>query len=230
MAEQDWTKLSSAEEVTRLVELARNGDRRAFDRLVRLYRPRIYALALHMSGSRAEADDITQDTFIRACQHIDRFEGRSQFFTWLYRIAIHRALNAKRDGRRKRAVTLDDERVTAAVAVDAAGDPRLQLELRETYTDLVAAFDALSPVLRTTVALVALQGLDHKQAASVLGTHEGTIAWRIHEARAQLRKSIDAMHRAPLLAAKARAAAKEEIAREARLSQLAAFTRKPLPS
>jgi RNA polymerase sigma-70 factor (ECF subfamily) len=232
MAQRDWEKGGGDEEVTQLVERARSGDRNAFDRLVRRYRPRIFALALHMSGSKAEADDITQDTFIRACQHIERFEGRSHFFTWLYRIAIHRALNARRDGRRKRTVTLDDERVRAAVAVDAGNDPRLQLELRETYKDLVAAFDELSPVLRTTVALVALQGLDHKQAASVLGTHEGTIAWRIHEARAQLRKSIKAMHKPRLqpTAARARRAVAHGVALQAMGSQLSAFGRKPLPS
>ncbi len=190
-------------EMTRLVDRARLGDRRAFDQLVRRYRPRIFALALHMSGSAAEADDITQDTFVRACQHIDRFEGRSQFFTWLYRIAIHRALNAKRDGRRKRTVPLDDDRVRAAVAVDAEGDPRLAMELRESYGELVSAFDALTPLLRTTVALVALQGLSHKEAATVLGTNEGTVAWRIHEARKQLRVSIDAMHKPKPRAAQA---------------------------
>lgn len=203
-------------EVTQLVLRAQTGDRRAFDQLVRRYRPRIFALCLHMSGSAAEADDITQDTFIRACQHIGSFEGRSQFFTWLYRIAIHRALNARRDGQRRRSVPLDDDRVRAAVAVDAGDDPRRALELSESYAELVAAFDALSPLLRSTVALVALQGLSHKQAATVLGTHEGTVAWRIHEARKQLRRSIDQMHEP-----KARARAKA-------LPPLAAFVRKPL--
>ena len=202
-------------EITQLVERARGGDRRAFDQLVRRYRPRIFALALHMTGSASEADDITQDTFVRACQHLDRFEGRSQFFTWLYRIAIHRALNARRDGKRKRTVPLDDDRVRAAVTVDAGNDPRLAMELRETYGELVAAFDALSPLLRTTVALVALQGLNHKEAATVLGTNEGTIAWRIHEARKQLRGSIEAMHKPKPKPAHA---------------SIPLFSRKPLPT
>lgn len=184
-------------EVTELVERARGGDRRAFDQLVRRYRPRIFALALHMSGSAAEADDITQDTFVSACRHLDRFQGRSHFFTWLYRIAIHRALNARRDDKRKRAVPLDDDRVRAAVAVDAGNDPRLAMELRESYGELVAAFDALSPLLRSTVALVALQGMSHKEAAVVLSTNENTVAWRIHEARRQLRASIETMHAKP---------------------------------
>ncbi|HEX7477273.1 MAG TPA: sigma-70 family RNA polymerase sigma factor [Polyangiales bacterium] len=189
--EQRTAGAGSSVDVPALVERARSGDRRAFDQLVRCFRPRIYALALHMTGSASEADDVTQDTFVRAFQHLPAFEGRSHFFTWLYRIAIHRALNAKRDGKRRSTQSLDDVRVHIAVQVDAGNDPHLAAELRESYTHLVAAFDQLSPVLRSTVALVALQGLSHKAAASVLETNEGTIAWRIHEARAQLRRTID---------------------------------------
>lgn len=184
------------DDVTELVSRAQQGDGRAFDELVRRYRPRIFALSLHITGSSSEADDITQDTFVRAYRNLDRFEGRSHFFTWLYRIAIHRALNARRDGARRRGVPLDDDRVSAAVLVDAAGDPEHAAELRERYTELVSAFNRLSPSLRTTVTLVALQGLSHKETAVVLETSEGTVAWRIHEARAQLRKLLGDAHHA----------------------------------
>lgn len=176
-----------AKEATELVEAARSGDRRAFDELVRRYRPRIYAVALHLTGRPSDADDITQDAFFKAYQKLPEFEGRSEFFTWLYRITLHRALNVKRNEGRRRNVDPDDPRVAAALVVDAAGDPVRALELRDTYVQLVAAFDRLSPLLRTTVVLTTLQGLSHKEAAVVLETTEGTIAWRVHEARAQLR-------------------------------------------
>ncbi len=175
----------------RLVKRAQAGDRAAFDDLVRRYRARIYALSLHLTGSRSEADDITQDVFTRAYQQLHTFAGRSEFFTWLYRIAVNRSLNARRDTARRRTSGLDDPRVQAAVAVDAYGDPRRAAELRQTYARLVAALDRLSPTLRSTVVLVSLQGLSHDEAAAVLGCPSGTVAWRIHEARNQLRASLD---------------------------------------
>jgi RNA polymerase sigma-70 factor (ECF subfamily) len=187
----------AAREAEALVEAARAGDAGSFDALVRRYRPRVYALALHLSASRSEADDITQDVFLKAFSHIDRFQGRSQFFTWLYRITMNRALNARRDARRRRALPMDDPRVIAAVAVDAGDNPRLAVELRESYGLLVEALDRLSPLLRTTVVLVALQGFSHKEAAVVLDTTEGTVAWRIHDARRRMLQTLEQLHRDP---------------------------------
>ncbi len=143
-----------------------------------------------MTGSLSDAEDIAQEVFLKAFERLEDFEGRSEFFTWIYRIAINRALNANDKRRVRRARDLDDPRVALAVAVDADGDPRLAMQLRETYAQLLFAFDRLSPLLRSTVALTTLQGLSHAEAAVVLGTTEGTIAWRMHEARAQLRASL----------------------------------------
>lgn len=185
------------QEASALVDAAKRGDSRAWGELVRRYRPRIFALALHLTGRPSDADDITQDAFLRAYSRIADFEGRSEFFTWLYRIALHRALNVRRDQGRRRSVALDDPRVAAAVAVDADGDPRRALELQETYSHLIAAFDRLSPVLRTTVVLTTLQGLSYKEAAVVLDTSDGTIAWRVHEARTQLKRIMEQLQKEP---------------------------------
>ena len=174
-----------------LVQRAKRGDGRAFDELVRRYRARIYALCLHLTGSKSDADDITQEVFVRAYRKLETFEGRSEFFTWLYRIAMNRAFNARRDGARRRTADLDDPRVQAAVQVDASGDPRRQAELRQRYARLVTALDELSPTLKAAVVLVALQGLSHEEAGVILDCPPGTIAWRIHEARKQLRELVD---------------------------------------
>jgi RNA polymerase sigma-70 factor (ECF subfamily) len=187
----DATTEARAREAEALVDAARKGDPRAFEMLVKRYRHRIFALALHMTGSPSDADDITQDAFVRAFKNIHRFEGRSEFFTWLYRIALNRALNVRRDNKRRRTTDLDDPRVTVAVAVDSHGNPQRALELRETYVHLVKAFDRLSPLLKTTIALTMMQGLSYPEAAVVLETTEGTIAWRIHEARKQMRQAIE---------------------------------------
>lgn len=180
-----------------LVEAAKRGDQRAFEELVRRYRPRIYALALHLTGRPSDADDITQDAFLKAYAKLADFEGRSEFFTWIYRITLHRALNVKRNQGRRRTTHLDDPRVAAAVAVDAPGDPRRALELQESYAHLLAGFDRLSATLRTTVVLTTLQGLSYKEAAVVLSTTEGTIAWRVHEARRQLKKEMERLQKEP---------------------------------
>ena len=180
-----------------MVDAAKGGDQRAFEALFRRYRPRIYALALHLTGRPSDAEDITQDAFLKAYSKLPEFEGRSEFFTWLYRIAVHRALNVKRNRGRRTLVGLDDPRVSAAIEVDAHGDPRRALELQERYAHLLAAFDRLSSVLRTTVVLTTLQGLSYKEAAVVLETSDGTVAWRVHEARRQLREHMERLQREP---------------------------------
>lgn len=180
-------------EAAELVARAKSGDTRAFDELVRKYRDRVYALALTLTGQASDADDITQDAFLKAYHKLPEFEGRSEFFTWIYRITLHRALNAKRDGKRRRTVPLDDPRLVAAVAVDSHGDPERAVQLRERYRALLEAFDQLSTLLQTTVVLTTLQGLSYKEAAIVLETTEGTIAWRIHEARRKMQGYLDSL-------------------------------------
>jgi RNA polymerase sigma-70 factor (ECF subfamily) len=180
-------------EAAALVSRAKAGDGAAFNELVRKYRPRVYALALHLTGQASDADDITQDAFLKAYAKLPEFEGRSEFFTWIYRITLHRALNAKRDHRRRRTVPLDDPRLLAAIEVDSHGDPERAVELRDRYRALLEAFDRLSALLQTTVVLTTLQGLSYKEAAVVLETTEGTIAWRVHEARRKIQAYLDAL-------------------------------------
>jgi RNA polymerase sigma-70 factor (ECF subfamily) len=174
------------ETAARLVDAAKAGDSRAFEELVRRYRSRIFALALHLAGTPSDADDIAQDVFMRAYRALDRFEGRSEFFTWVYRMAVNRSLNVKRDRGRRPEDPIDDARVEYAVSVDAAGDPVRAAELRQTYGRLLRGLDGLPAEMRTTVVLVVLQGMSHGEAAVVQKCSLGTIAWRMHEARNRL--------------------------------------------
>ena len=179
-----------AQAATVLVAQAKAGDRRAFEALVRRYRKRIFALALHMTGSSSEADDIAQEVFLKAYRALPQFEGRSQFFTWVYRMTVNRSLNARRDQARRGEDALDDPRLELAVAVDARHTPGREAELRQTYARLLRALDALPADMRTTVILVSLQGLSHGEAAVVQAVKEGTIAWRMHEARRRLHEAM----------------------------------------
>jgi RNA polymerase sigma-70 factor (ECF subfamily) len=172
-----------------LVAAAKAGDQRAFEALVRRYRKRIFALALHITGSSSEADDITQDVFLKAYRALADFEGRSQFFTWVYRMTVNRSLNARRD-RARRGEDSDDPRLELAVAVDARSNPSRAAELRQTYARLLRALDGLPVDMRTTVILVSLQGLSHGEVAVVQSVSEGTIAWRMHEARRRLHEAM----------------------------------------
>lgn len=175
---------------TALVAAAKAGDQRAFEALVVRYRKRIFALALHITGSSSEADDIAQDVFLKAYRALPQFEGRSAFFTWLYRMAVNRSLNVRRDRARRGEDMLDDPRLELAVTVDARSNPGREAELRQTYARLLRALDSLPIEMRTTVILVSLQGMSHGEVAVIQNLSEGTIAWRMHEARRRLNEAM----------------------------------------
>jgi RNA polymerase sigma-70 factor (ECF subfamily) len=175
-----------------LLKRAQQGDREAFGQLVRTHQRRVYACAVQMLTSSSAAEDATQETFIRAYRAIGRFDGRSKLSTWLHRICVNVCLNAIRSGKRKQASDIDDPRTAEPVAdPNHHGiDPERAAEEAQLRARLIRALDDLSDSLRTTVVLVLIQGVSHQEAAEVLGCPEGTIAWRIHEARRRLRSAL----------------------------------------
>jgi RNA polymerase sigma-70 factor, ECF subfamily len=177
-----------------LVDAARAGDADAFGVLVRRYQKRIYRLAVHLLRNSAEAEDVTQDTFVRAYGALARFDGRSEPFTWMYRIAVNLSLNQIRSRKNnRRATTTDDPRIEGLL-IERRGshaDPSALSADRELALALCDGLDDLSESLRTTLVLVSVDGLSHTEAAEVLGCPEGTIAWRVHEARKKLRAYLE---------------------------------------
>ncbi len=169
------------------LERARNGDRAAFGILMRQHQRRVHRLAMQLTGSAGDADDVTQETFLRAFRAIHRFDGRAEVFTWLYRITVNVALNLRRSRRRVTA-DLDDPRVPDVAAEGA--DPGVKTQRARAYAELAAALDTLSESLRTTMVLACVEQLPYKDIAQVLGCSEGTVAWRVHEARRKLREVI----------------------------------------
>lgn len=172
-----------------LVTAAREGDAEAFGLLVRRHQRRVYRLAVHLLKSGAEAEDVTQDTFVRAYGALDRFDGRSEPFTWIYRICVNLSLNALRSRKTRRASSPDDPRIEGLLVDNrpAAGSPARSSADKQLSRALVEGIDALSDTLRTTLVLVCIDGLSHAEAGEVLGCPEGTVAWRVHEARKKLR-------------------------------------------
>jgi len=178
-----------------LVDAAREGDSEAFGTLMRRHQRRIYRLALHLLRDAAEAEDATQETFVRAYGALDRFDGRSEAFTWIYRIAVNLSLNVIRARKpNRRSVSTDDPRLEGVLVETRAGsaNPLGDSENRELGRVLCEGMDALSDTLRTTLILVGVDGLSHAQAGEVLGCPEGTVAWRVHEARRKLRDYLAA--------------------------------------
>ena len=176
-----------------LVEAAQKGDAESFGALMRRHQRRVYRLALHLVRNAAEAEDVTQDTFVRAYGALDRFDGRSEPFTWIYRIAVNISLNAIRARKpSERASSPDDPHIESLLVEQRAtlSSPQAAREDKELGLALLTAIDSLSEVLRTTLVLVLVDGLSHSEAGRILGCSEGTVAWRIHEARKRLREHL----------------------------------------
>jgi RNA polymerase sigma-70 factor (ECF subfamily) len=177
-----------------LVDRARQGDAEAFGQLVRRHQQRIHRLAIHMLRDRAEAEDVTQETFIRAYQALPRFDGRSEPYTWFYRITVNLSLNTIRSRKSSRTTaSSDDPRLDGLLAEkrpSAMADPPGDASRKQLYAALCEGIDGLSDTLRTTLILVCVDGRSHEEASEILGAPEGTIAWRVHEARRKLREFL----------------------------------------
>jgi RNA polymerase sigma-70 factor (ECF subfamily) len=175
------------------LDRARRGDREAFGRLVRTYQRRVYAAALHILGNHSDADDAAQEAFVRAYRGLATFDGRADFFTWLYRITVNTALNALRAG--KRGVALSQRGGAEAAHVggrpEALGQPVRSPDQTAQHAGEVArvleAVAQLSPALRVTLVLATIEEIPHKQISEILGIPEGTVAWRVNEARRLLK-------------------------------------------
>jgi len=133
---------------------------------------------------------VMQETFIRAYRALARFDGRSEPYTWLYRIAINLSLNALRSRKAHRTTTqADDPRLDAIMSEKrSSADPPEDAARRQLYAALAEGIDGLSETLRSTLILVCIDGRSHEEASAILGAPEGTIAWRIHEARRKLKE------------------------------------------
>jgi RNA polymerase sigma-70 factor, ECF subfamily len=171
-----------------LVERARAGDQYAFEALVRRYADRLYAVVLRFLADPEEAQEATQEAFLRAWRSIGRFEGRSQFFTWLYRIGIN---EAKRRAARQPPPTasLDDEPIPEAPDWSDAPETRAnQAALRKVLEDAV---HSLPLEYRAPLILRDVEGLTTREASEVMDLGEAAFKSRLHRARLAVRRALD---------------------------------------
>jgi RNA polymerase sigma-70 factor (ECF subfamily) len=176
---------------------AKRGDRRAFGQLVRKHQRRVYATALHIMGNHGDADDVTQDVFLRAYRALSKFDGRADLFTWLYRITVNTSLNHIRSRKRSQAIA----REGAKEASDGSRPeklgvtprtPQQQTEISERMRTVLGELCQLSETLRVTLVLATVEGLPYRKISEILEIPEGTVAWRVNEARKQLRERVEA--------------------------------------
>ena len=173
------------EELDRLVAAARDGDREAFDELVRRTHVDTYTLALRLTANEEDASDVVQEAYLRAWKGIRRFRGDARFTTWMYRITANTAYTAVQKRRRRRTEPLDtvDEPIESMIE----NLPEQAAESAALLEELAAAVAELPPKLRSIVVLKDVYGLSHEAIAEELGISVTAAKVRLHRARKKLR-------------------------------------------
>lgn len=175
-------------ELEPLIQAARDGDRRAFDQLVRLTYSDVYSLAIKLTGNEADANDVVQDTYVRAFRGLRRFRGDASFSTWLYRIASNCASSFMSRRSRQRCASLHE--VEQVAETDPDHDPTLQAEASSLRQTIERALEQLPHRLRAVVELKDLEDLSHREIAERLGISESATKVRLHRARRTLRRLL----------------------------------------
>jgi len=166
------------------------GEVALFEVLMRWHNQRLYRIVRSILDDDGEAEDVMQDAYVRAYQHLKQFENRSTFVTWLTRIAMHEAF--ARAGRLKRYTSLDCEEVLAETKLTqlSTDSPERNVANRELQTALKAAILTLPPKYRSIIMLRDVEEMSTAEAASALEISEETVKVRLHRARAQVRRAL----------------------------------------
>jgi RNA polymerase sigma-70 factor, ECF subfamily len=177
-----------------LVQECRAGQTEAFGTLVARYQERLYPTILRLIGSAEDAEDILQDTFVRAFEKLDQFHGESSFYTWIYRIAVNLALSGYRRRRLRSPLRLRHERqpVLRDDPPDESleADPTLPLERAEREKIVEDALNKLGPEHRAVVVLKDFDGHRYEEISAILNVPVGTVRSRLHRARCELRERL----------------------------------------
>lgn len=178
-----------------LVTQARERDASAFNELVRRYEGKIFRLAQHVTQNREDAEDVLQETFLKAYEHLDQFKGDSKFYTWIVRIAVNQALMKLRRRKTDKSVSLDETIDTGEDTVTrevAAWDenPEQRFSREELGGILDSAIDGLEPLYRSVFVLRDIEELSTEETAEALGLSIPAVKSRLLRARLQLREKL----------------------------------------
>jgi RNA polymerase sigma-70 factor (ECF subfamily) len=174
-----------------LVKQARKGDFTAYDELVKRYQQRIYATIYHMTANHEDANDLAQESFIKAFQALPTFKGGSTFYTWLYRIAVNKTINFLKQRKNRTHMSLNDldfnaEHDPDLMALISDKTPVREVGLSELQKKLNEALLKLSEPHRMVVVLHDVQGVSHDEIAEMMDCNIGTVRSRLFYARQQL--------------------------------------------
>jgi RNA polymerase sigma-70 factor, ECF subfamily len=178
-----------------LVTQAREGETPAFAELVRRYEGKIFRLAQHVTQNREDAEDVLQETFMKAYEHLDQFKGDSKFYTWIVRIAVNQALMKLRRRKSDKTVSLDEQidtgEDTVVREIAAWGeDPEQRFSREELGEILETAIQALEPPYRSVFVLRDIDELSTEETAEALGLSIPAVKSRLLRARLQLREKL----------------------------------------
>lgn len=178
-----------------LVTAARQGDRDAFRTLFDRYHRRAYALAFGVVRHQDDALDVVQDAFIKAHKYLDKFEGNSSFYTWLYRIVMNLAIDHLRKHRRIKPVELDESTIEdggdqGLLPRILGGNPGRALLDKEIRARIDAALALLSENHRAVLVMRELEGLSYEEMAQAMDCSKGTIMSRLFHARRNMQKQL----------------------------------------
>jgi RNA polymerase sigma-70 factor (ECF subfamily) len=166
------------------LEQSRKGDHGAFENLIRNYQRMIHSLTFRMTGSIADAEDLTQETFIRAFQQLGSYRGEAKFSSWLCRVAMNATLNWRQREARRTEIHRQWSRET--LSADPPEDNSASQD--EESQRVQAALDRLPAKQRAAIILTVYQEMNHAEAAQALGCSEATVSWRVFAARAKLKR------------------------------------------
>ena len=164
----------------RLIQKAREGDRSAFGRLVTVYQDRILYLIYDYVHNYEDARDLAQDVFIKAFERLNQFEGRSQFSTWLYRIAVNQALDFRRKIKKKRMQNLDSDEKPVQIVDDVPRRIEDELEQDALHCQIEAALRTVSDHQRTAVILKYFQHFSTDEIAKIMDCTPATVRTHLY--------------------------------------------------
>ena len=194
--------LAPAEEISEetraeleLVSRARSGDATAFGALIRPYEARIFRLAMSITQNREDAEDVLQEAFLKAFEHLEQFQGNSKFYTWIVRIAVNQALMKLRKRKTDKTVSMDETIDTGedTIAREIAAwdeNPEQRYSREEMNEILTTAVDSLAPPYRAVFVLRDIEELSTEETAEALDLSIPAVKSRLLRARLQLRDKL----------------------------------------
>jgi RNA polymerase sigma-70 factor (ECF subfamily) len=201
--EADSENISRGDAV--LIEQFRRGDSAAAERLIVKYQNRIYNVVLRICADPDDAAELTQETFVKILENLGKFEGRSGFYTWAFRIAVNLTLNYCQRNAKLVVHSLDTEEETYSsparqalkelLSDDSAPDPEAVAQNRELHEIAIAALHKLDEAHKAVLVLRDIEGMSYARIAEVLGIEIGTVRSRLSRARTKLKDILEAILR-----------------------------------